>query len=152
MSAQGKACGGTATAGAAISVAPNAKRILVVDDEESIRELFTRLFRAPNYALRTASSGEEAIELAKTSLFDLACIDVMMPGCDGVETSRQLRQMQPALKTVLISGYVEGDRARAVERAGAQAFLPKPFSVAAVRSLAERLLGVAPSKATQPPR
>lgn len=129
---------------AAITAVAGAKRILVVDDEESIRELFTGLFRAPVYALMAAASGEEAIEMAKTNLFDLAYIDVMMPGCDGVECSRQLRQMQPALRTVLISGYVVEDRARAVERAGAQAFLAKPFTVAAVRSLAERLLGLAP--------
>jgi len=127
-----------------ISASAGAKRILVVDDEESIWELFTGLFRPPVYALMAASSGEEAIEMAKTNLFDLAYIDVMMPGCDGVECSRQLRAMQPALKTVLISGYVVEDRARAVERAGAQAFLAKPFSVAAVRSLAERLLGLEP--------
>jgi CheY-like chemotaxis protein len=140
MSDQGTASGQHAV----IAAGAGAKRILVVDDEESIRELFTGLFRPPVYALMAAASGEEAVEMAKTNLFDLAYIDVMMPGCDGVECSRQLRQMQPALKTVLISGYVVEDRARAVERAGAQAFLAKPFTVAAVRSLAERLLGLAP--------
>lgn len=124
--------------------AAGAKRILIVDDEESIRELFAGLFRAPTYALMAAASGEEAIEMAKTNIFDLAYIDVMMPGCDGAECSRQLRQMQPAMKTVLISGYVVEDRARVVERAGAQAFLAKPFSLAAVRSLGERLLGITP--------
>ena len=134
--------------GQGVTAAANAKRILIVDDDEFIRELFVGLFREPVYTVMAAASGEEAIEMAKTNLFDLAYVDVMMPGCDGFECSQRLRQMQPALKTVLVSGYVVEDRARAVERAGAQAFLAKPFSIVAVRSLAERLLGL--TSHTQP--
>ena len=134
--------------GQGVTAAANAKRILIVDDDEFIRELFVGLFREPVYTVMAAASGEEAIEMAKTNLFDLAYVDVKMPGCDGYECSQRLRQMQPALKTVLVSGYVVEDRARAVERAGAQAFLAKPFTIVAVRSLAERLLGV--SSPTQP--
>ena len=122
-----------------VSYAP---RIMIVDDEESIRELFLGLFPAPNYLTLAAAHGEEALQLARSNILDLAYIDIMMPGIDGIETSKRLREMQPVLRTVLISGYLIEDRARAVEEAGAQAFLAKPFSVAAVRSLAERLLGL----------
>lgn len=126
--------------------APGAHRILIVDDEESIRELFGGLFRPPDYYTLAAPNGMTAVALASEHIFDLAFIDFKMPDMNGVETSKRLREIQPSLKTVLISGYLVEDRANAVEEARAQAFLAKPFSAAAVRSLAERLLGITAHK------
>lgn len=113
---------------------------MIVDDEESIRELFAGLFPPPIFETMSAANGAAALALAEQHPFDIAFVDIMMPGINGIETSARLRKLQPHLKTVLISGYLVEDRARAVEQAGAQAFLAKPFSVAAARSLADRLL------------
>ena len=117
-------------------------RILIVDDEESIRELFVSIFRAPDYNTAAAANGPAALAMAVEQKFDLAFIDYSMPEMNGVEVSRRLRQALPLMKTVTISGFPVGDRAVMVEQAGASAFLAKPFSVEAVRSLAERLLGI----------
>ncbi|MBM3890875.1 MAG: response regulator [Verrucomicrobia bacterium] len=123
-------------------VAKRVWRVLIVDDEESIRDLFTSIFRAPDYHTAAAPSGRAALAMAGEQAFDLAFIDYSMPEMNGVETSRRLRQALPLAKTVIISGFPVSDRAAMVEQAGASAFLAKPFSVEAVRSLAERLLGI----------
>jgi CheY-like chemotaxis protein len=63
--------------------------ILVVDDEEIMREILEALLKGEGYSVRLASSGEEGVELAKNVPFDAAVIDVMMPGMNGMETLRR---------------------------------------------------------------
>src|SRR3954470_21107366 len=114
--------------------APSRPRILVVDDEESIRLFVDRVLRMSGYETRVASDGESALDIAASSgPFDLLLTDFMMPGITGDELARRLRVQNPDLKVLYLTGFA--DRlfsARAVLWAN-EAFLDKPATVAAVR-------------------
>ena len=116
------------------------KKILIVDDEESILALFLSVLKPPSYLAIEALSGEIALRLAQDHVFDLAFIDIVMPGISGIETSKRLRRMQPNLKIVLMTGYLTENAPEVVNAAGAEAFLQKSFSPLAITALTEKLL------------
>lgn len=103
-------------------------RVLVVDDEKGIREGCRRVLQAEGFRVAVATNGEAGLELARTAGFDLALIDVKMPGMGGIELVRQLQQMDPALVSVMITGYATIETAIDATRNGAHDFLPKPFT------------------------
>jgi CheY-like chemotaxis protein len=121
MKRQVHAVSPTAPATAEPQPEPDTSRILIVDDEGSIRDLFAGVFRPPVYHTLKAADGPSALALAKTNIFDLAFVDRVMPGMDGIEISKRLREIQPALKIVLISGLPDrrpGASGRGSSRAG----------------------------------
>jgi signal transduction histidine kinase len=107
-------------------------RILVVDDEAAIRDLTTDILEERGYDVVLASSGEEAVRLftAERGKIDLVILDMIMPGLNGLETLKRLREVAPDIRVLLSSGYSpEGTRAEALER-GAVGFIHKPYRVA----------------------
>ena len=117
-------------------------RILVVEDQDSIRRMIEALVQARGYKVTAASSGAKAIDLAIVEPPDLVLLDLMMPGqYDGFEVCRRLRA-EPTTRTIPIIVITamddEGARARATE-AGANAFYTKPFSPIALLKEIERL-------------
>jgi len=111
----------------------SAARILVVDDEESIRTLLAFPLRRDGHEVVTASSGPEALERFETLRPDLVLLDVMLPGIDGVEVCRRLRR-QSAVPIIMLSARGEElDRVAGLE-AGADDYVTKPFSVRELRS------------------
>ncbi|HEY5962237.1 MAG TPA: ATP-binding protein [Polyangiaceae bacterium] len=112
-----------------------ARRILVVDDELSVRETLARLIRHLGYAVDTAADGAEAIrhcELHRGSIDALMC-DISMPGKDGFAVAAELRAQQPEVRILLMSGYATDSKHGAL---GSSLFLQKPFSRS---ELAEKL-------------
>lgn len=106
-----------------------AVRVLVADDEHAITALVSDMLTYAGYEVVTARGGAEALALARERKPDLVMLDVMMPDLDGREACRALR-MDPELKdvpVVLFSSADEWDTGW--ERAGAQAFLQKPFDI-----------------------
>lgn len=81
------------------------ERILVVDDETSLRNLCVEILSGHGYQIQSASSGEEALELLKSSSFDLLLSDIVMPSMDGYELADKARELQPNIKIQLTSGY-----------------------------------------------
>lgn len=120
---------------------PAVARILVVDDETSIFDVFALMFPEPSHALATASSENSALQLAAARGFDVAFVDCFLGNENGADVAQRLRRVQPELKVVLMSGFLREERAEAMERAGAQAFLTKPFSFETAQALVRRLLG-----------
>jgi CheY-like chemotaxis protein len=117
-------------------------RILVVEDQDSIRRMIEALVQARGYKVTAASSGVKAIDLASVDPPDLVLLDLMMPGqFDGFEVCRRLRA-EPATRGIPIIVITamddDGARARATE-AGANAFYTKPFSPIALLKEIERL-------------
>ncbi len=106
-------------------------RILVVDDEDSIRSLIRRRLETEGYEVLTAGDGEEALRLAEEWLPDLVILDVIMPRIDGLELCRRMRE-DPHLAQLpvvfLTSRESVNDRIRGFE-AGADDYLPKPFDL-----------------------
>lgn len=106
-------------------------RVLIVDDEENQRRALSVGLASAGFQVLLASSGTEALEiLAAEPGVDVAMIDLMMPGLNGLELARQIRRSFPGVRVVLSSAYHLS--ARQVERAdcGAVGFVPKPYRLA----------------------
>jgi DNA-binding response OmpR family regulator len=117
-------------------------RVLVVDDDPVIVRLLEVNLRLDGYDVETASRGEQALERATETDPDLLILDVMMPGLDGWETCRRLREMPAFTDTpvVFLSARAQDDdRATGIEL-GPVAYLTKPFDPVRLMELVRRLL------------
>jgi CheY-like chemotaxis protein len=106
-------------------------RVLVVDDEENQRRALSIGLKLDGFDVVMAASAAEALRVLSTPpAVELALIDLMMPGLNGLELARQIRRLYPAVRVVLSSAYHLS--ARQVERAdcGAIGFVPKPYKLA----------------------
>lgn len=116
--------------------------ILVVDDEEIMREILEALLVREGYQVRLAASGEDAIELARTTPFDAAIVDVMMPGMDGLATLEELRRLDEDLPVLMITAFASVETAIAAMKRGAFDYITKPFKndevLVVVRNAVER--------------
>ena len=104
------------------------QRLLIVDDDSSVREWLWRLAEGLGYAVVTASSGEEALEVFGATRPHAVALDVRLPGLDGVGTLKALKQLDPALPVIMLSGRGETQTIVEAIREGAADFLHKPFT------------------------
>ena len=136
-----------------------AEKILIVDDEVSLQETLSYKLRKEGYEVEVAGDGLTALELARTTNPDLVILDVMLPGMDGFEVCRTLRQETNTPVLMLTARDDEIDRVVGLE-VGADDYLPKPFTVreliARVKALLRRVrlireeMGTAAQEASQP--
>jgi DNA-binding response OmpR family regulator len=119
-----------------------AKRILVVDDEEPIRDLLRDALTTAGWEVDTAADSTEALKLVKSNLYDAAVLDFALPDMDGFQLHRELRQMDAELarSTLFISGVAQTEERLDYYGADAAGFLPKPFNVWELVSRLERML------------
>jgi CheY-like chemotaxis protein len=107
-----------------------AARILVVDDEESIRDLCTRVLTRAGYTVMTASTGEDAVTTLAEASFDLLISDIRMPGISGLEVLERAKIADPHIRVVLITGFGTPQILSRGQPPGADRILTKPFSQA----------------------
>jgi two-component system response regulator PilR (NtrC family) len=116
--------------------------ILVVDDEEIMREILETLLKSEGYSVRLAASGEEGIELARNIPFDAAIVDVMMPGIDGMATLEALKKLDDELAVIMVTAYASVENAITSMKRGAFDYITKPFKneevLVVVRNALER--------------
>jgi len=119
-------------------------RILVVDDEREIRRCLELSLEEKGYTVLAAESGEKALDLLKQSPADVAIVDLLLPGIDGIELTKSIRQ-RSTLPIIILSAI--GDDKKKVEalETGADDYVTKPFSieevVARIRSVLRRVVG-----------
>lgn len=106
-------------------------RVLLVDDEESLRITLAANLELEGYEVVEAGSGEEALELAEKQAFDLVLSDIKMPGMNGVELFRALRAKWPRVPCVLMSAFALEDLVAGALSEGVFTLLPKPFDIQA---------------------
>jgi two-component system response regulator (stage 0 sporulation protein F) len=102
-------------------------RILIVDDEQSVREVLSEYFSEQGYTVETASGGEDALTLVKRTTPDLVLLDVRMPGIDGVETLRRMRGIAPDVSVIMVTANEDVGLARETLKLGALDYVAKPF-------------------------
>ena len=104
-------------------------RVLVVDDEESMRYFLSRALKKKGYDVTTVASGEEAIATLAGSAPDVALLDLKLPGMDGIEVLAEVKRQRPGTIVILMTGYGTVERALEAMRRGAADFVTKPFAV-----------------------
>jgi FixJ family two-component response regulator len=121
----------------------NVARVLIVDDDQELSAMLSALLQREGLISLVAPDGETALEMVPAARPDLLLVDVKMPGIDGMEVLKRVKEMEPQLPVVLITAYAEVPASVAAMRAGAFDYLAKPFYHAEVirvvrAALAER--------------
>ena len=124
--------------------------ILVVDDEEIMREILETLLTREGYEVRLASSGEEGLELARALPFDAAIVDIMMPGMDGIATLDELKRIDEDLAVIIITAYASVESAISAMKSGAFDYITKPFKNDEVLVVVRNAHGAAPAGPREP--
>lgn len=114
--------------------------VLVIDDEEEVRDMLSFCMAQLGFRVVVAGSGAEGIELVRRQSFDLVITDLKMPVMDGVATTRELRALRPNLPVLLMSGFVPADGVAACLACGAAAFVRKPFGLDELETVVRRTL------------
>ena len=104
--------------------------ILVIDDEALTLRTIGRALQAEGYEVRVAMSGEEGLKLFQEEATELALVDVVLPGIDGIEVLRQIKKRNSATVVLMMSAYHMVDRAVESMKLGAYDYLIKPFHIA----------------------
>ncbi len=100
--------------------------ILIVDDEENLRMTLSRILTKAGFNVTTASSGEEALRLTQAGAFELAFIDLLMPGMGGLALLAELRRLYPEMPVLILTAHATLDSAIEAVRQGARDYLVKP--------------------------
>jgi two-component system cell cycle sensor histidine kinase/response regulator CckA len=119
--------------------------ILLVEDEDAVRDFAVRALTMRGYKVLDACGGEEALDLVKdhNGPIDLLISDVVMPGMEGPELVNEMRKLMPDLRVIFISGYAEESFRNSPDRPEDCLFLPKPFSLKQLTSKVKEVLGEA---------
>jgi DNA-binding response OmpR family regulator len=103
------------------------KRILVVDDENSLRAALSTLLKEQGYDVSSAEDGDVAIEMLSSRSFDLILLDLKMPNVDGHEVLRFVKDKDPETKVIMLTGFADLKNALDSKGLGADNFIAKPF-------------------------
>ena len=116
-------------------------RVLVVDDEASIRELLSKTLALAEYDVDTAPDGRAALERLRLGNYDLLIADLKMPGMDGLTLIREAKRLKADLPVIIITGFSTESSAIEAVNLGVAGYLTKPFRVPQVLAAAARALG-----------
>ncbi|MEO6655495.1 MAG: sigma-54 dependent transcriptional regulator [Pyrinomonadaceae bacterium] len=115
-------------------------KILIVDDEQSYRQLLSLVFEEQGNEIRTAMNGRQALELLAAEPADVIISDVKMPDMDGIEMLRAVRETLPDLGVILMTAFASVETAREAFKLGADDFIQKPFDVEELKLIVKKTL------------
>lgn len=116
-------------------------RILVVDDEQAVRDLLSKTLTMADYDVDAADDGPSAIEKMRSVEYDLLITDLKMPGMDGLSVIREARKLAADLRVIIITGYSTEASAIEAINLGVSGYLTKPFRLPRILAAAARALG-----------
>jgi CheY-like chemotaxis protein len=119
------------------------KRILIVDDQESMRDMLSDLLDMMGYSPQAVEGGLQALASLESGPVDLVITDLNMPVMDGMELMRRIKESNPALPVIVITGYGTFHTEKRVLSNGADGYIPKPCTIHRVQETVEAALGVA---------
>ena len=107
-------------------------RLLVIDDEPSIRDLLTRVLATAGHDVVVAESGEEALAILAKERFDLLIIDRNLPGLSGLDVLRLVRIQDPGLFAIMITAFPNPESEAAARSLGVHSYITKPFGIVTI--------------------
>lgn len=116
-------------------------RVLVVDDEETIRDLLSKTLALADYEVDLAPDGRTAVDRMRIISYDLLITDLRMPGVDGLAVIREARRLKADIPVIIVTGYSSEASAIEAINLGVQGYLTKPFRVPRVLAAAAKALG-----------
>ena len=115
-------------------------RILVVDDDESIRAVLAAILEEKGYTIDAVESGNEGIEKTKTNFYNLALIDIRLPDMEGTQVLAKMKDTSPKMRKIIITGYPSVQNAVEALDKGAHAYIMKPLDMDKVLGTVEEQL------------
>jgi len=119
---------------------PSASRILVVDDDESIRKSFTVALTGAGYLVDTADNGKQAIEKSNANFYNLALIDIRLPDMEGIDLLTAIKETTPKMVKVIVTGYPSLQNAIEAVNRGADGYIVKPAETRKLLNMVEEHL------------
>ena len=119
---------------------PDKAKLLIVDDEDTLRLLVRTELEQRGYDVDDADSGETALEKLETDHFTLVILDIRMPGIDGMQVLKRIREKNLAEKVIMLTGVDELKLARDSLQFGADDFLTKPYEIRTLLACIDRVL------------
>jgi DNA-binding NtrC family response regulator len=108
---------------------PEQARILVIDDDASVRKSHEAVLEEKGYVVDTAMNGKEAIAKSKSRLYNLALVDLRLPDMDGIELLTAMREAVPKMVKIIITGYPSMENAIEAVNRGADGYIVKPYTM-----------------------
>jgi len=115
--------------------------ILVVDDDTEVRETLSSVLLSEGYLVETVKNGKEAVRASETAYFDVALIDMELPDMKGIEILRRLKEKQPEMVKIIITGFPSLENAVKAVNEGAHGYVLKPFNIEELLKMIRKCLG-----------
>jgi two-component system response regulator PilR (NtrC family) len=115
-------------------------KILVADDEQSMREFLDIMLKKEGYKVSLASNGEEVLKLTERDIFDLVLMDIRMPKLDGISALKKIKAISPETIVIMITAYASADTAIKAMKEGAYDYITKPFKVEEIKLIIKNAL------------
>jgi two-component system response regulator (stage 0 sporulation protein F) len=109
------------------------KKVLIVDDQNGIRILLMEVFNSEGYTTFQAANGKLALDIVRNESPDLVLLDMKIPGMDGLEILKHLKELDPSIKVIMMTAYGELDMIKEATKLGALMHFTKPFDIDEMR-------------------
>lgn len=114
--------------------------ILIIDDDDQLRNSFFRLLTEENYQVKAAASGEQGLEMIKKQIPDLVILDIRLPGMNGMETFEAIHDIEPKLPVIIMTAYGTTQTAIEATKTGAFDYILKPFDIPDMLTIIKKAL------------
>ncbi len=115
-------------------------RLLIIDDDESVRLLLQDLLEEAGYAVRTARCGEEALQMIRVATYDIIITDLRLSGMHGLEVVKEVKAIDPGIDVIVMTGYASVNSAVESMKAGAIDYITKPFNSDHIKMVVQKSL------------
>lgn len=110
-------------------------KLLVIDDELSMREVLSIMLAKENYEVLTAADGEEGIRLVREAQPRVVLVDIRLPGMDGLQVLSEIRKIDPQIPVIMVTAISDLKVAQEAEKKGAFGYIVKPFTIREIKSV-----------------
>jgi two-component system, NtrC family, response regulator AtoC len=114
--------------------------ILIVDDDEGVRQILAEALKGAGHTVAMADSGERAVSAVREAPVDLVILDMVLPRVDGLEVLREITTLRPETAVIMITGYASVETAIRAMKMGAVDYIVKPFRMEEVELIVARAL------------